>query len=315
MKKLLALILIVLFSASVFAGEEDNSNDNSGLIDSILGAFGDLADSVKDGISSIPEKLLDFVVDVINLPLQPLLFLVKKLLSEEVKIDFLKGIWSIIVYILSLLYGLLFIFSGINLMTSGNSAEKREKAKQGLQNTLLMIVFVQASFLIYQLLLSFTNILANSCMHLINDNFFVFTAENFANLGMNLFFGLSYIVALLIAVIILAIRYILVAFGVVAFPIAIFLYFFPYTKQYGKLILNILVVAAIMPFVNVLILLMGSQMLNIEVFNNLKILVMIASFFLVIIVNLMMFSFIISQSSSVLPEGSTKLLTMPIKGF
>ena len=309
MKKLLALILIVMFSASVIAGEEEDNTQDTSWVGDILDAFGNLADSVMDGISSIPEKLLNLVVDVINLPLQPLLFLVKKLLSEEVNIDFLKGIWSIIVYILSLLYGILFIFSGISLMTSGNSAEKREKAKQGFQNTLLMIVFVQASFLIYQLILGFTNILSSSCMGLISDSFFVFTAENFSNLGMNLFFGMSYVVALLIAVIILAIRYILVAFGVVAFPIAIFLYFFPPAKQYGKLILNILVVAAIMPFINVLILLMGSQMLNIEVFNNLKILVMIASFFLVIVVNLMMFSFIISKSSSVLPEGSTKLLT------
>ena len=313
MKKLLIFLIVVLLASQVIAGEDDKQDTS--WVNGILDSLSDLGNSITDGISSLPQKILEFVVYVINLPLQPLLYLVKKLLSDEVKIDSLKGIWSIIVYILSLLYGLLFIFAGVNFMTSGNNAERREKAKEWFQNTILMIIFVQVSFFIYNLFLTFAGILTKGIMNMIGDSFFVFTADNFANLGLDLFFSLSYVIALLITVIILAIRYLLVFFGAVVFPIAIFLYFFPPAKHYGKLILNLIVVAAIMPFANSLILLMGYKLLEVESFSNVKILVMIASFFLVIVVNIMMLSFIISKSSQVLPKGSTKLLTMPIKGL
>lgn len=297
MKKLIILLLILLIIPFVYAEEEED--ESCGFL----------------GLSCLPKLFFEFVLKIINLPLQALLFLVKNLLADEVNINILKSFWSIIVYIISLLYGLLFMFSGINLMISGYDAEKRDKAKQWMQNTLVMIFLVQTSFFMYKLLLELTATLTSSVINMIDESFFLLTADSLLNIGLEILMGLSYVVVLLITIIVLSIRYLLVAFGVVALPLGIFLYFFPPSKQYGKLIVQFIIVAAIIPFVNALILLMGSQILDVGTFCNFKIVVMICTFSLTIVVNLMMVSFIVANSSGVVPKGATKLLTTAIKGF
>lgn len=298
-KLLLILLLILILIPCVYAEDNGEDDESCGFL----------------GLGCLPKLFFEFVLKIVNLPLQPLLFLVKKLLADEVNIDILKSFWSIIVYIISMLYGLLFMFSGVNLMISGYDAEKRDRAKQWLQNTLVMIFLVQTSFFFYKLLLELTTTLTSSVINMIDKSFFLLTADSLLNIGLEILMGLSYAVVLIIAIIVLSIRYLLVAFGVVALPLGIFLYFFPPSKQYGKLIVQFIIVATIIPFVDALILLMGSQIIDVGTFYNFKIVVMIASFFLVIVVNIMMVSFIVANSSGVVPKGATKLLTTSVKGF
>ena len=219
----------------------------------------------------IPEKIAEFAVSILNLAVEPLLNLNHSLLTEPVIISIFHPFWAIMVYIISLLYGLFFLFAGFNFMVSGYDAAKREKAKEWLLNIVLMILFVQASYLIYELMIEFGSLLTAGVINLINPDFFLMTADNITNFGLQIVLLTPYVAVLLVTSIFLALRYLLVSMGILFFPIAIFLYFIPPVRAYGKLILNVLIVAILLPFFNALILLGASMLIDIPLFSNFKI--------------------------------------------
>lgn len=240
--------------------------------------------------SCIPQKAYDFLIGIINAPLQPLLDLTRSLLTEPINLSLFLPLWSIILYALSLFYGLLMFYSGFNFIVSGHDAVKRARAKEWFRNIFIMIVLIQASYFIYSLTIETNSLLTAGIMNLINDQFFLLTADNIINIGLQFFFGLLYVLILIITVIFLTLRYLIVAAGVVFVPIGIFLYFIPPLKDYGKLILNFLGVCIFLSFFDVLILLVSSRLLEVQLFENFKILVMISAF---LITNFMMFYFML----------------------
>ncbi|MEI7719448.1 MAG: hypothetical protein WCI72_06260 [archaeon] len=240
--------------------------------------------------SCIPEKIYEFILNIINAPIKPLLDLTKSLLVEPIRIDTIAPVWAIIIYILSLFYGLLILYSGFNFMISGYDAVKRAKAKQWFQNIFVMIVLVQCSYFLYYLCVDVSSLMTAGVINLVDENFFLLTADNITNIGLQFFFGIFYLFAILISVLLLTLRYLFVLAGLVFFPIGIFLYFIPATQEYGKVIFNSLGVYLLVPFFDGLIFLICSRMLEIPAFENFKILVMISAFS---IVNFLMFYLII----------------------
>ena len=238
--------------------------------------------------SCIPEKLFDFVINILNSPIQPLLDLVKSLLTEPVQLDMFAPIWAIILYVLSLFYGILLLYSGFNFMVSGYDSEKRTKAKEWFRNIVIMIVLVQASYFLYASVVDVGSLLTAGVINLVDEEFFLLTADNIINLGLQFFFALMYVLVLLLTVLFLTFRYIIIAVGIVFVPIGIFLYFIPPLNNYGRLILNFLGVCIFVTFFDSLIFLICSELLSISLFENFKILLMIASF---MIANFMMFYF------------------------
>lgn len=236
----------------------------------------------------IPEKLYDFVMNVLNSPIQPLLNLIKSLLTEPVQLNNFLPLWAIIIYVLSLFYGIILLYSGFNFMVSGYDAEKRSKAKEWFRNTLIMIVLVQASYFIYVSVVDIGSLLTAGVINLVDPQFFLLSADNIVNLGLQFFFVLMYVLVLLITTVILTFRYIILAVGVVLAPIGIFLYFIPPLSSYGKLVLNFLGICIFISFFDSLIFLVCAELLSVELFQNFKILLMIASFS---IANIMMFYF------------------------
>jgi hypothetical protein len=99
----------------------------------------------------LPQKFFEYVESILNAPLQPLLNLAKDLLSAQVSIELFSGLWAIMVYVLSMFYALLLIYSGFTFIISGYDVYKRENAKEWLKNIVVMIILVQASFFIYEL--------------------------------------------------------------------------------------------------------------------------------------------------------------------
>ena len=102
--------------------------------------------SITNLAGCIAQEFFNFLLSILNAPVQPLLDAVHSLLTQTVNIDIFSSIWSIIVYILSLFYGILLMYVGFKFIISGHSVEKREKAKSDLANILIMTVLVQASF-------------------------------------------------------------------------------------------------------------------------------------------------------------------------
>jgi len=171
----------------------------------------------------IVEFLFDFLIDMINGALQPFLNLVHKFLTEPVSIKVFAEPWSIIVYILSMFYGILLVYIGIRFITAGESPEHREKAKSSLRNIIIMMILIQASFLLYDLILGISASLTKAIIGMINTDFFIITLENYSNFGFELILSIIYLFFLIITLIILLLRYICVSAGLLFFTIGIFL--------------------------------------------------------------------------------------------
>ena len=99
----------------------------------------------------LPEKFFEFISSILNAPIQPMLSMTKDLLDAEVNLTLFSSLWAIMVYVLSMFYALLIIWSGFTFIISGQDARKREHAKEWFQNIIVMIILIQASFFIYQL--------------------------------------------------------------------------------------------------------------------------------------------------------------------
>jgi len=255
----------------------------------------------KCGISNlatcIPEKIYQFTLGILNAPLQPFLTMTKALLTEPVNIENFISLWAIIVYVISIFYGLFLILGGFNFIISGYSAAKRERAKHWLKNIVLMIFFVQASYYLYDILLEIASSMTAGVINLIDEDFFLLTIDNITNLGLQLFLAFPYVLTLMLSIFLLSLRYLLVAVGVVFFPIGLFLNFVPPLRSYGKLILSTLMIIIFLPFIQSLMLLTASKLIEIPLFANYKIVIMTVSFLLINLSMVLLIIFAVVKSA------------------
>jgi len=226
----------------------------------------------------LPEKFLEYLVQFLNGSVEPLLHIVNYLLTEPVNINLFYAFWAIMVYIISLFYGLFFLFAGINFMVSGYDSAKRENAKSWIRNIILMVLCVQASFVIYNAILEISSILTTSTMGLIDPNFFLLTVDNIVNFALQFSLIIPYTLVLIITVLLLGLRYIFVATGVVLFPFAFFFYFIPPLKSYGKLIFNIILTSIFVTFFDAILLFSASALVKVGIFSSFKIILVTVAF-------------------------------------
>ncbi len=229
----------------------------------------------------IPQKIFDFILNLFNAPLEPLLNLVKNLLQASPSIELFHGVWVIIIYCLSLFYAILFVYSGFQFLVSGHDVLRREMAKEWFKNTVIMIVFIQASYYLYGLIVEIGSRMTSSVLSMIDPHFFMLTADNLLNAGLELLFVLLYVIILLITAILLIMRYLIVATGVLFVPLGIFCYYIPPLRSYGQLILNILGMFIFITFIDAILILACSMLITIPLFQNIKILVMITCFMII----------------------------------
>ena len=255
-KILVPFVFIILFLPSVHADECGLSN---------------LA-------SCIPEKMYDFIVSLLNAPLQPLLTLTRSLLENPPSIDIFQNVWIILVYCVSFFYGFLFMYAGFQFLISGHDVAKREMAKEWLKNTVFMITLIQGSFYLYGLILELGSILTSSVLSLVDEYFFMLTMDNISNMGLEFLFLSFYVITLFVTILFLLIRYLIVSFGIIYVPVALFCYFVPPLRSYGKLLLHILGSFIFVTFLDAIIILGCSMLIGIPLFSNIKILIMIACF-------------------------------------
>lgn len=244
--------------------------------------------------SCLTQNFFEFIINILNSPTQPLLELALNLLSEPINLSPFFTLWVIVVYLLSIFYALLLLGTGFNFIISGYDSAKRENAKSWLRNIIIMIILVQASYFIYQLAIDLSSALSSATLSLIDENFFLISADGIVDIGVSFVFTFLYLISILWTVLILIVRYAIVSIGVVLFPIAIFFYFISPLKQYGSLILNILGSCIFVTFFDAVVLIGFSKIANMGIFSNMKILVLITAFLVVnfIMISLMLFSIV-----------------------
>ncbi|MEK6917829.1 MAG: hypothetical protein AABW51_02675 [Nanoarchaeota archaeon] len=246
--------------------------------------------------SCIADALFGFILNILNSASKPFSDIIHKLMTEPVNISAFSSIWAIIVYILSMFYGLLIVWIGLKFIVSGESPEQREKAKADLKNTIIMMILVQGSYYLYDLILAVSSALTKVIFDMINSSFFQITFESSSNFGLDLLFGVIFILHLIVVMIILLLRYIFVSAGVILFAIGIFFYFIPFLHHYGKLILNSLGTLIFLPFFFSIIFLVGSKLTGLNGFNNAKMLIMIGTLDLVIISTFLLLLFVVVKA-------------------
>ena len=256
-----------------------------------------MACSLTDPAGCIVGALFGFIVDLINMSLQPFLNTVKYLLSEPVNISIFSGVWGIIIYILSMFYGILLIWIGIKFILSGENPVEREKAKTSLKNTIIMMVLVQVSYYIYSLIISISSALTKVILNITGNDFFLLSSENYSNLGLQILFLGLYLLNLVITALILALRYICVSVGVLFFAIGIFLYFIDSLQDYGKLIINGLMALIFLPVFYSLIFLACSKLIEVQSLQDIKMLITVGAFSLIIICTFILILFVIIKAA------------------
>ena len=234
------------------------------------------------------------MLNILNAPIQPFLELTLNLLSEPINLNLFFSMWVIIVYVISMFYGLMLVASGFNFIISGHDVVKRENAKQWLRNIVIMIILIQASFFIYQLAIDLSSIITSAVLTLVDPDFFLISVDDIGDIGLAIVFALIYVLVLIVTALILVIRYAFVAIGVVLLPLAIFFYFLPPLKSYGSLILNFLGIAIFITFFDVILLAGFSKLVDLAIFGGMQILVLISAFMIinVFMILLMFFSIV-----------------------
>ncbi|MBI4154800.1 hypothetical protein HY498_01800, partial [Candidatus Woesearchaeota archaeon] len=135
-----AIFFIFLFLITPIAIAAD-PNDNPPF------DFGQL---IHDLVAAIFNSLKNFILDILNAPISPLVDFLKSLIQEPINIDLFQRYWEIIVYVISIFYGLILLTAGFNFIVSSYDVIRRERAKEWLKNSVLIIIFVSSSCLIYR---------------------------------------------------------------------------------------------------------------------------------------------------------------------
>lgn len=253
--------------------------------------------SLTDPAGCVVGVLFNFIIDLINMSLQPFLNIVKYFLSEPVNISIFSEIWGIIIYILSMFYGILLIWIGIKFILSGESPVEREKAKKSLKDTIILMILVQASYYLYSLIISISSALTKSILNITGNNFFLLSSDSFSNMGLEIIFLGVYLFNLITTASILALRYICVSVGVLFFAIGIFFYFIDPLQDYGKLIINGLIALIFLPVFYSLILLACSKLVGVQSLQYIKFLITIGAFSLIIISTIILTLFVVIKSA------------------
>jgi hypothetical protein len=256
------------------------------------------------------ENFFEFLIYLFNLPIRSFLILISNLLIEPVNIEIFASLWSIMIYMLSLFYGILLVITGFRFLMSGHSVEQREKAKRSLTSIIIMMILVQASYFLYSLSLELISSMTSVMFSMIPNDFFLLTTGSLSNIGLELVLLVAYLSVLLLALIFLTLRYILVSVGVVLCAFGIFCYFFEPLESYGRLILNYLGVLIALPFFYSIILLASSKLLEVGIFSEIKIVAMIGGFVLVDIFTAFLLLFVIIKAASVVAKPVKQIVSL-----
>lgn len=268
MNKLFEVLLFVafvslFFSQSVYAVPIEQAppiidltpiiNGLNNILNSLNG-IGSSVNNVGNQVSNLPQDIAGFVTNSIKQSLNTfvliLLSVAKVLLIKNPDVWNYQNYWLIIVTIISAFYLIAFMAVGLKFLVGSYDEMQRMEAKEWLKNTVMLVVAVNASLLIYYLFL-----LLGSAISLILWNNSLDAFFTAGNLDLMNFFLLGFfVICVLLALITLFFRYLILLAGVMLFPIGVFLYFIPPLKNYGLMILHFLGTSILIQVIDVIIL-------------------------------------------------------------
>lgn len=234
-----------------------------------------------------------YLLGILNSPVNLFLGFIRKLISEPVNIDIFHSTWLVIVYILSFFYVLIFLYAGFKFIASANNPVERENAKDWLKNTFFLVVFIQASFFIYESALLLASSLAAGMLSSVDTSFFSLSVEG--SVGLQIMLLIPYLIVLLLTALILGIRYIIASVGVIFFTLGIFAYFIEPIRDIGKFMVGVVLAVLFIPFLQAIMILAISKI--VENFVGYKILILICGFLLIDVATIVIVGFVVMRSN------------------
>ena len=260
------------------------------------------------------DSLGSFITNILNAPILPFLSTIKQLLTQPANIQPFQAVWGVLIYLISIFYGLFILFAGVNFIISGYNAEKRERAKEWLQNVILMILFVQASFVMYSLIAELAAGVTSGIVSMIDEQFFLFTLDNLSNIFLEIALGIFYVVILFTTVIVFAANYLFASIGILFFPFGIFFYFIPPLRDIGRFVISMLMFILFLPFFSSLVLLGAAELVKVNGFDMIKIVLMIASFTLVNVLMILLALLAVFRTKNAITHSGMARSVVYLKG-
>ena len=163
--------------------------------------------------------------------------------------------------VLESLYTLALMGIGAYYIATAADPEKRAKAKLWIQNVLYLIITLAFSFSIFGMIVELnqyitTSIYNASFSDLLNIQV-VFSSLVFATV-----LSFNFLIAAALTFMTLLTRYLMIPFLLLLFPIAIFLYFLPFTREWGLFLLKFTVIIIFMTSIDAVLILGLSYLFN-----------------------------------------------------
>jgi len=292
MKKILILIIFVLLINPVFASHNEKeecglTNIGQCIINAITGA----------------------IMGLLNFTLSPFIKLSFDFLETAPATSVFYNLWKTVTLMISALYTLLIICSGLYMILRSDNIEGRIKAKQYLKNSIIILILVPASFYLYTGLTEFASILTRIGLNNIDKSFLLIDFSSVSGAVEEIILYVFYLFILIITTLFLGIRYFFASVGIVFFPIAILLYFIPFTQNYGKFLLNLILTTLFIPFFISIILAGFSKLSQVGMFQHFETLLATISFLTIDIMLVLIAFFSIFSVLNTLKEGSGWVMT------
>lgn len=202
--------------------------------------IGDLGKTLADAIyTPVYNSLYELMTEFMNLVLEILVW--------NPPLDIAYDAWNIIRTVITSMYLAVLTYAGLKLMAGTLLGEdERNTLKKWVGGTIISILLVNMSYVLYEIIIQFNVGLSALVYEQPNLQGFIIASAAFILL-MSVQTS-----AVLLVILLLIVRALLLLVGVVLFPIGIFLYYFPPTKRFGKLIVTLIFANIFIQFFEVL---------------------------------------------------------------
>lgn len=176
-------------------------------------------------------------------------------------LDLFCSPYTRIMKILESLYTLALMGVGAYYVASAADPEKRARAKLWIQNLLYLIVILAFSFSIFKMIIELNQYITISIYdHSFSDLLNIQVV--FSSLVFGLVLSFNFLSAAALTFFTLIIRYLMIPFLLLLFPIAIFLYFLPFTREWGLFMLKFIVIIIFMTSIDAILILGQTYLFN-----------------------------------------------------
>ncbi|MBI5065065.1 hypothetical protein HZA97_02405 [Candidatus Woesearchaeota archaeon] len=241
--------------------------------------------------------LTDYVENLFNTSVRPLVSLVKYLLIEGARTDSFYNAWLFTMGFSAFTSTIFIAITIIKLVTFSNNIIERENAKNTFKKLVIILVLLPLTYYFYTSLLSINSNLTDLFFNSVSTSFFEIKLRGVMSSIINLATYLFYLIILIITIMLLSIRYFFLSVGVVFLPIGLIFFNFDFLKQYGSLILNFLMTNMFISVFCAITLKIFNILSKVYIFDEYQILMSTAGFLMIDLLLIFAISFTLIKSS------------------